>query len=169
MIRPYSTVLTTALAAWLLDRGVPGDEPPVDRALGWSRALLLSNADQHSLCRSLAIHETLTGTWAGLGIAAQKRLAAEPDFEQALAILETADPEAAAEVRRHIQELARTGLSPSPLITGDDLIDLGLTPGPAFGGVLDAVYDAQLEDGLRDRNEALALARAIAGSDGGRP
>ncbi len=162
---PYST----ALAAWLLDRGVPGDEPPVDRALGWSRALLLSNADQHSLCRSLAIHETLTGTWAGLGIAAQKRLAAEPDFEQALAILETADPEAAAEVRRHIQELARTGLSPSPLITGDDLIDLGLSPGPAFRGVLDAVYDAQLEGGLRNRDEALALARAITDSDGSPP
>ncbi len=163
---PVEATYSTALAAWLLDRSEPGDEPLIDRALRWSRALLLSNADQDALCRTLAIHETLTGTWEGLGIAAQKRGAARPEFEQALMILEAADPDAAGGVRRRVQELVRTGLSPSPLITGDDLIDLGLSPGPSFGGVLDAVYDAQLEGGLRDREEALALARAIAETDG---
>jgi poly(A) polymerase len=162
---PYSTALT----AWLLDRGEPGDESLMDRALRWSRALLLSNADQDALCRSVAIHETLTGTWAGLGVAAQKRVAARTEFEQALAVLEAAEPDMAGEVRRHVQELARTGLSPSPLITGDDLIELGLSPGPSFRGVLDAVYDAQLEGGLSSRDEALALARAIAESDGNCP
>ena len=166
---PVEAPYSTALVAWLLDRGEPGDEPVMDRALRWSRALLLSNADQDALCRSLAIHETLSATWAGLGIAAQKRVAAQAEFEQALAVLEAAEPEAAGGVRRRVQELVRTGLSPSPLITGDDLIDLGLAPGPSFRGVLDAVYDAQLEGGLRDRDEALALARAIAETDGSCP
>jgi len=162
---PSDAPYPTALAAWLLDRAEPGDEPPMDRALRWSRALLLSNADQDSLCRTLAIHETLTGTWAGLGIAAQKRVAVRPEFQQALVILEAADPDVAGGVQDRFQELVRTGLAPSPLITGDDLIDIGLSPGPAFGGVLDAVYDAQLEGGLRDRDEAMALARAISESD----
>ncbi len=166
---PVEATYSTALAAWLLDRSEPGDESLIDRALRWSRALLLSNADQDALCRTLVIHETLTGTWAGSGIASQKRGAARPEFEQALMILEAADPDAAGGVRRRVQELVRTGLSPSPLITGDDLIDLGLPPGPSFGGVLDAVYDAQLEGGLRDREEALALARAIAETDASCP
>lgn len=159
---PYST----ALAAWLLDRSQPDDESPSDRALRWSRALLLSNADQHGLCRSLEIHDTLSGSWPRLGIAAQKRLAAQPEFEQALLILAGSDQETAVEVRGRVRELARTDLAPPPLITGDDLIDVGLAPGPAFRTVLDAVYDAQLEGGLGNRAEALALARAIADSDG---
>lgn len=163
---PADAPYPTALAAWLLDRGEPGDEPPLDRALRWSQALLLSNAEQHALCRSLQIHETLTGDWASLGVAAQKRLAAQPEFEQALTILEAADSSTSADVRDRRTELARTELAPPPLITGDDLIELGIEPGPIFRSVLDAVYDAQLEGGLGSRGEALALARAISQADG---
>ncbi len=159
---PYSS----ALAAWLLDRSEPDDESPSDRALRWSRALLLSNADQHGLCRILEIHETLLSSWPTLGIAAQKRLAAQPEFEQAVMILEASDRQTAVDVRSGVLELIRTGLAPPPLITGDDLIELGLAPGPAFRTVLDGVYDAQLEGGLASRDEALALARAIADTDG---
>ena len=163
---PFDAPYSTALAAWLLDRSQPDEESPSDRALRWSRALLLSNADQHGLCRCLEIHDTLSGSWPRLGIAAQKRLAAQPEFEQALLIVAGSDKETAVEVRGRVRELARTGLAPPPLITGDDLIDVGLAPGPAFRTVLDAVYDAQLEGGLGNRAEALALARAIADSDG---
>ncbi len=166
---PEDAPYPTALAAWLLDRGEPGDDPPLDRALRWSRALLLSNTDQHALCRTLQIHATLSGDWSRLGVAAQKRLAAQPEFEQALTILQTADRDAGAVVRARQDELARTGLVPTPLITGDDLIGLGLEPGPIFRSVLAAVYDAQLEGGLASREAALALAKAIAESgDAGR-
>ncbi len=166
---PAEASYSAALAAWLLDRSEPGDEPPMDRALRWSRALLLSNTDQHGLCRSLEIHETLSSSWSSLGIAAQKRLAAQPEFDQALMILQASDRHAFDDVRRRVQELARTDLAPPPLITGDDLIDLGLPPGPAFRSVLDAVYDAQLEGGLGSRADALALARAIADAEGAAP
>ncbi len=158
---PADAAYPTALAAWLLDRGEPGDDPPVDRALRWSRALLLSNVDQHALCRTLQIYLTLSGDWSSLGVAGQKRLAAQPDFEQALAILQAADRDAWAVVRDRRGELALTGLAPAPLITGEDLIGLGMEPGPIFRNVLDAVYDAQLEGGLESRDAALALARAI--------
>ena len=166
---PDDAPYCAALAAWLLDRSEPGDEPPLDRALRWSRALLLSNADQHGLCRSLQIHETLSGSWPGLGIAAQKRLAAVPEFDTALMVLQASDREVSDDIRRRVRELARTDLAPPPLITGDDLIGLGLPPGPAFRSVLDAVYDAQLEGGLGSRDEALALARAIADTQGTDP
>ena len=158
---PADAPYPTALAAWLLDRGEPGDELPVDRALRWSRALLLSNTDQHALCRTLQIHATLCGDWSSLGIAAQKRLAAQPEFEQALTILQATDREASAVVRDRRGKLAMTGLAPTPLITGDDLIGLGLEPGPIFRDLLDAIYDAQLEGGLESRDAALALAKAI--------
>jgi poly(A) polymerase len=48
-------------------------------------------------------------------------------------------------------------LNPLPLITGDDLKRLGLTPGPAYRDILDAVRDAQLDERLATRDDALAF------------
>ena len=39
----------------------------------------------------------------------------------------------------------------------------GLKPGPVFKRVLDAVYDAQLEDRVKTKDEALALALKLVG------
>ncbi len=50
-------------------------------------------------------------------------------------------------------------LSPRPLISGEDLISLGLRPGPSFTRILTAVEDEQLEDRLSDRESALAFVR----------
>ena len=58
--------------------------------------------------------------------------------------------------------LENTAYAPLPFVTGDDLVSAGLTPGPPFKRILDAVYDAQLEDQLRDRNEAIAMAMRLA-------
>ena len=44
---------------------------------------------------------------------------------------------------------------PEPLITGDDLIAIGFSPGPVFKEILTTVEDAQLEGRLRNRSEAL--------------
>lgn len=44
---------------------------------------------------------------------------------------------------------------PAPLINGNDLMDLGLRPGPAFKSILQRVYDEQLEKRFEDRNAAL--------------
>ena len=53
-------------------------------------------------------------------------------------------------------------IAPAPLVTGDDLTAAGLQPGPVFKRVLDAVYDAQLEDRVRTKEEALELALRLA-------
>ncbi len=53
-------------------------------------------------------------------------------------------------------EFANEPIIPPPLVSGDDLIALGMKPGPHFGEILEAVETRQLEGTLRDREEALA-------------
>jgi poly(A) polymerase len=48
---------------------------------------------------------------------------------------------------------------PRPLLTGNDLISAGYTPGPYFKEILTAVEDAQLEGQLRDRAAAMDFVR----------
>lgn len=48
---------------------------------------------------------------------------------------------------------------PRPLLTGDDLIAMGLPPGPRFKEMLDAVLDAQLEGTIHTADEARAFVR----------
>mgnify|MGYP001612529768 FL=1 len=57
--------------------------------------------------------------------------------------------------------IAPDAVAPPPLVTGDDLFALGLTPGPLFGELLDAVYDAQLEESVATKAGALALVRQL--------
>jgi poly(A) polymerase len=71
-------------------------------------------------------------------------------------------PARATEVERRLTELERTDFAPAPFITGDDLIAQGLQPGKLFKRLLDEVYDAQLEDRLTTREQALELAITLA-------
>jgi poly(A) polymerase len=64
------------------------------------------------------------------------------------------------------EEFAQEPIIPPPLVRGDDLIALGLTPGPKFGEILEAVETLQLEGALRGREEALAWVRREYGLDG---
>jgi poly(A) polymerase len=62
-------------------------------------------------------------------------------------------------VRRFIAETPPEEVRPARLITGDDLVDLGFRPGPAFRQALDAVEDAQLSGKIKTREDAIRLAR----------
>jgi tRNA nucleotidyltransferase/poly(A) polymerase len=53
------------------------------------------------------------------------------------------------------EEFANEPIIPPPLVSGDDLIELGLKPGPRFGEILEAVETRQLEGALTSREEAL--------------
>jgi poly(A) polymerase len=44
---------------------------------------------------------------------------------------------------------------PPPLVTGKDLIAMGMKPGPAFGEILEKIADLQLEGKITTREEAL--------------
>ncbi len=67
---------------------------------------------------------------------------------------------------RKREEFANEPIIPPPLVRGDDLIALGLQPGPKFGEILEAVETLQLEGELRERDEALAwVKREYFGTD----
>jgi poly(A) polymerase len=67
------------------------------------------------------------------------------------------------EANQLLDELSTTDFAPPPLVTGDDLTAQGLQPGKLFKRILDETYDAQLEDRVRDKTQALAFAMQIAG------
>ena len=56
-------------------------------------------------------------------------------------------------------EFANEPIIPPPLVRGDDLIAMGMKPGPRFGEILEAVETRQLEGGLTSREEALDWVR----------
>ena len=56
---------------------------------------------------------------------------------------------------RKREEFANEPIIPPPLVRGDDLIALGLKPGPKFGEILEAVETRQLEGTLSTSEEAL--------------
>jgi poly(A) polymerase len=60
---------------------------------------------------------------------------------------------------RKRDEFANQPIIPPPLMRGNDLIALGLKPGPKFGEILEAVETRQLEGSLRTRDEAFAWVR----------
>ena len=63
-------------------------------------------------------------------------------------------------VSRHSPEQ----INPPELITGRDLIQLGLTPGPQFKSLIDAIRDAQLNGEIVTREEAIEKLRGILSS-----
>ena len=60
-----------------------------------------------------------------------------------------------------LQELGEERVKPEPLITGHDLIRLGLEPGPVFSEILSTIQDEQLDETLTTRKDALARAREL--------
>ena len=67
----------------------------------------------------------------------------------------------AKRIHQDFQMLQKEGISPEPLLSGDDLIAMGLRAGPDFRRILDAVYDAQLEGALANKSAATALAKQL--------
>jgi tRNA nucleotidyltransferase/poly(A) polymerase len=94
-------------------------------------------------------------------VAKLKRFMARPTFEDEIE-LHRVDCASSHRVMdnyefllRKREEFANEPIIPPPLVRGDDLIALGLKPGPKFGEILEAVETRQLEGTLRNREEAL--------------
>src|SRR5216117_4394449 len=98
-------------------------------------------------------------------VAKLKRFMARPTFDEELE-LHRVDCESSHRMLnnyefllRKREEFANEPIIPPPLVRGDDLIALGLKPGPKFGEILEAVETRQLEGTLRTREEALELVK----------
>jgi poly(A) polymerase len=68
-------------------------------------------------------------------------------------------------VRSKLTEFNTEQLRPPRLLTGDDLIQAGYLPGPAFKTVIESAETAQLEGEIETHEQALALARQILSGD----
>ncbi|MDE3169282.1 MAG: CCA tRNA nucleotidyltransferase [Acidobacteriota bacterium] len=64
-------------------------------------------------------------------------------------------------VRQYLRVTPPEQVRPPRLISGNDLIALGLRPSPSFKTLLDAVEEAQLNGGLETREQALDLVKDL--------
>ncbi len=62
-------------------------------------------------------------------------------------------------LQEKLKEYAKEELKPKPVITGHDLIALGMKPGPAMKPLLEELYELQLEGHYKNREEALEYIR----------
>ncbi|MDB5321094.1 MAG: cca [Phycisphaerales bacterium] len=102
------------------------------------------------------------------GVAALKRFLARPTAEETRALLRGLEelgmfPARVTSLEGRFAELLKGDVAPTPLITGDDLVAAGFSPGPRFKKVLDGVYDAQLEGRAGTKEEALQMAKELGG------
>jgi len=61
----------------------------------------------------------------------------------------------------HFEARYAPEVAPAPLLGGQDVLDLGVMPGPAVGAALEAVREAQMIGEITTRERALALARTL--------
>jgi poly(A) polymerase len=168
-----------ALAAGVLDyrltaaddlRAVLGRREVVAAGRAMREALRVSNEELDAM---VGILEPLAGLLgeAEPRVAAKKRFLARPTAADSRELMRAVAglglfAERTAALEASFEELSKGEVAPPPLITGDDLVAVGMKPGPAFRRILDAVYDAQLEGGVATREEALGTARRMAGPSG---
>jgi poly(A) polymerase len=169
-----------ALATFLHDVGKPRCYTRTDRVrfnghdkVGAKMAreigarLKLSNGELDELDWLVDRHLVFLG-WPNLRASTLKRLFACPWFDHLLDVIRAdalgsmADARFVEEIRAARDAMPPEVIKPEPLVTGHDLIAMGLTPGPEFKRILDAVQDAQLEGRVADRPGALLLARDLA-------
>ena len=146
-----------ALAALAIGRGFAIDDDISAMCSRYRKALDLSNADRDELRWILQSLWNFVRCWDQMSEPQQKRLASGPMSAQALQVLRAMDHARAESIIDDIETLSGRfgGLCPKPFISGADLIELGLEPGPLFKRVLDEVYDQQLEGGVQSQPEAI--------------
>lgn len=153
-----------ALAGAALELGRASFDPESARAvvLALRKSLKLSNDEADDL------HGSLTGLSPLLQdgeptTATLKRFLAGPTSPLSRALL-AALPESPRRrwLTARLAELEKTDFAPPPLLTGDDLVAAGWQPGKLFKQVLNDVYDAQLENRITTKEDALKLATALA-------
>jgi poly(A) polymerase len=97
-----------------------------------------------------------------------KRMMARPTFELELELHRIDCASSHGDLRhweflkQQLEVMSAEQIDPPSLITGRDLLAMGLTPGKTIGRVLEAVRLAQLEEAVQTRAEALDMARKLA-------
>ncbi len=96
-----------------------------------------------------------------------RRLVASPDFPLELELHRIDCIASHAKLSNYlilldrIREISEERALPAPLLTGKDLIALGMKPGPGMGKVLREISDLQLEGAIATKDEAIAQLKAL--------
>ena len=70
-------------------------------------------------------------------------------------------------LKHQLETMSAEQIDPPSLISGRDLMAMGILPGKNMGRILEAVKIAQLEETIQTRDEALRFARRLAGTNTG--
>jgi poly(A) polymerase len=130
------------------------------------RALRFSNDDTEQIEVLVANHLRFKDV-RQMRPATLKRFVRLPRFEEHLELhrLDCLSSHGSLEAYDFVQQfLARTPpeqVRPPRLVTGNDLKDMGMRPGPRFKEILLAVEEAQLDGRFSDRESALQFARSL--------
>jgi poly(A) polymerase len=96
-----------------------------------------------------------------------KTILVHPGIRELLA-LHRADADASGRDTDHVEyceqllsQWTEADLNPQPLVTGHDLLQRGLEPGPLFTDLLAQIREAQLEGKIRSSEEAMQLLEQI--------
>ena len=134
----------------------------------------LSNAERERVEWLVERHESLRNAQQ-MRLSALKTILAHPGIRELLALhrADTLADGGSVEhlefCERRLEEWSEAELKPPPLLTGDDLLRMGLKAGPRFKEILDRVYEAQLEGHVTKLEEAKKLAEEIVREMEGRP
>lgn len=145
-----------------------------------SRRALPGDGTFHAICRRLklanreaeqvlwlASHQHDLDEAQSLPVAQLKRLLSHPWSGNLIALaragVQAARTDSAAIdfVERYRRETPPDEINPPPLISGNELIALGLSPGPRFQELLEQVRDAQLNREIATQQEAIDLAQRL--------
>jgi poly(A) polymerase len=124
--------------------------------------LKLSNAERARIVWLVEKHQYLADA-KRMRPSKLKAVLNDPGIHELLA-LHRADALASGKTIEHVEyteyllrEWTSEDLNPHVLVTGHDLIHLGVLPGPLYKRLLDAVREAQLDGTIKTRQEALEL------------
>lgn len=168
---------TLAMSALLHDVGKPETQTFEDRIRFNLHEKVGANISE-KICRRLHMsnHDTDRVTWLvgqHMRIAAAqdmresklKRLVRDKGFAELLELFRLDCLASHGKMDLHewlhayAENLEPEDIRPRPLITGNDLIKMGYTPGEMFSEILQAVEDAQLEGKLADKDAAKAFVK----------
>ncbi len=158
---PPAAGFAASLAALLFDIA-PATAISPALAGNLQNALVLSGQERADIVWFLEKLPVL-GSWRSLRVAAIKRLMADLRFSELRDLYQVTLPSdaPATELRIRLEELARDTIAPPPLVTGNDLLQMGAPAGPHFRRWLDELYDRQLENNFPDQASAMAAARLL--------
>jgi len=133
------------------------------------RRLRFSNDMIHDVCELVANHMAFKDV-PNMRVSTLKRFLARPtmDLEVELHRIDCSSSHRLLDIYEFVLnkrgEISQEDLKPTPLINGNDLIQLGVKPGKILGDILTLLMDEQLEGKLHSPEQALARAKALVSS-----